>query len=176
MDYVRYWCERSQVRKGQLVKWIGLGSSKFYDWQAALWSGDGTQRPDPTRPLAGRLGSGGRLSKAFMRIRYDGYRRLTYLLMDADVVAVSPSTTYRVLKSAGLLQRWNQTKSRKGTGFHQPEKATPALAYRHLVHQHLRHVLLSLQYFGWRESLPGSLGIAGVDARDGCGSRAAASP
>ena len=31
----------------------------------------------------------------------DGYRRLTYMMLDEDVVAVSPSTTYRVLKAAG---------------------------------------------------------------------------
>ena len=35
----------------------------------------------------------------------EGYRRLTYMMMDEDVVAVSPSSTYRVLKSAGLLNR-----------------------------------------------------------------------
>ena len=28
----------------------------------------------------------------------EGYRRLTYIMMDDDVVAVSPATTYRVLK------------------------------------------------------------------------------
>ena len=33
MDYVRYWADRSEVGKGQIVKWIGLSSSKFYDWQ-----------------------------------------------------------------------------------------------------------------------------------------------
>ena len=51
----------------------------------------------------------------------EGYRRLTYMMMDEDVVAVSPSSTYRVLRSAGLLNRWNQTKTNsKGTGFIQP--------------------------------------------------------
>ena len=43
------------------------------------------------------------------------------MMMDEDVVAVSPSSTYRVLRSAGLLNRWNQTKTNsKGTGFIQP--------------------------------------------------------
>ncbi len=32
----------------------------------------------------------------------EGYRRLTYMMLDADVVAVSPSSVYRVLKTAGL--------------------------------------------------------------------------
>ena len=34
----------------------------------------------------------------------EGYRRLTFMMLDRDVVAVSPSSTYRVLKGAGLLQ------------------------------------------------------------------------
>jgi transposase InsO family protein len=51
----------------------------------------------------------------------EGYRRLTYMMMDEDIVAVSPSSTYRVLKFAGLLNRWNETKTNsKGTGFIQP--------------------------------------------------------
>jgi transposase InsO family protein len=35
-------------------------------------------------------------------------------------VAVSPSTTYRVLREAGVLRSWNGTPSKKGTGFVQP--------------------------------------------------------
>lgn len=50
----------------------------------------------------------------------EGYRRLTFMMLDANVVAVSPSSVYRVLKAAGLLQRWNRTPSAKGTGFRQP--------------------------------------------------------
>ena len=44
------------------------------------------------------------------------------MMLDADVVAVSPSSVYRVLKAADLLSRWNRTPSKKGTGFTQPEK------------------------------------------------------
>lgn len=51
----------------------------------------------------------------------EGYRRLTYKMIDDNVVAVSPATTYRILKAAGLLNRWNKVKrSSKGGGFDQP--------------------------------------------------------
>jgi len=50
----------------------------------------------------------------------EGYRRLTFMMLDRNLVAVSPSTTYRVLKEAGLLRPWNQKPSRKGQGFLQP--------------------------------------------------------
>jgi len=50
----------------------------------------------------------------------EGYRRLTFMMLDAGVVAVSPSSVYRVLKEAGVLRRWNVKPSRKGKGFQQP--------------------------------------------------------
>ncbi len=50
----------------------------------------------------------------------EGYRRLTFMMLDADVVAVSPSSVYRVLRDAGVMDRWNRKASKKGTGFHQP--------------------------------------------------------
>jgi putative transposase len=52
--------------------------------------------------------------------RRDGYRRLTFMMLDQDVVAVSPASVYRVLAKAGLLQPGNVTPSKKGTGFVQP--------------------------------------------------------
>ena len=50
----------------------------------------------------------------------EGYRRLTFMMLDRDIVAVSPSSTYRVLKGAGLLDSWKPKSSFKGTGFVQP--------------------------------------------------------
>jgi putative transposase len=44
-------------------------------------------------------------------------------MLDEDVVAVSPASVYRVLSAAGLLDRWNQKPSKKGTGFEQPWRA-----------------------------------------------------
>ena len=44
------------------------------------------------------------------------------MMLDADLVAVSPSSVYRVLKAEGLLARWNRTPTKKGTGFAQPER------------------------------------------------------
>jgi len=43
------------------------------------------------------------------------------MMLDDDVVAVSPSSVYRVLKAAGRLDRHTNSPSKKGTGFVQPE-------------------------------------------------------
>ena len=52
----------------------------------------------------------------------EGYRPLTFMMLDADVVAASPTSVWRVLHQAGLLARVNGKPSRKGTGFVQPER------------------------------------------------------
>jgi putative transposase len=54
------------------------------------------------------------------RFPLEGYRRLTFMMLDLDVVAISPATVYRVLSGAGRLDRWNRSPSKKGTGFVQP--------------------------------------------------------
>jgi transposase InsO family protein len=43
------------------------------------------------------------------------------MMIDTDIVAVSPSSVYRVLHGAGLLRRWNGAPSKKGRGFVQPD-------------------------------------------------------
>ena len=66
------------------------------------------------------------------------------MMMDEDIVAVSPSSVYRVLKRAGLLDLWNRAPSKKGAGLEQPLKPhedwhtdisyiNPAPAGRHIL-------------------------------------------
>jgi putative transposase len=50
----------------------------------------------------------------------EGYRRLTFMMLDRDIVACSPASVWRVLQRAGRLQRHAPAPSRKGTGFVQP--------------------------------------------------------
>ncbi len=52
----------------------------------------------------------------------DSYRRITFMMLDADIVAVSPSSTYRVLKGGRYLRKWNNKPTKKGTGFNQPDR------------------------------------------------------
>jgi putative transposase len=61
----------------------------------------------------------------------EGYRRLTFMMLDADVVAVSPSSVWRVLQRAGLLSRWR-----------------PKPSHRRFLHQREWYLLLPLQRSG----------------------------
>ncbi|MEO5349267.1 MAG: DDE-type integrase/transposase/recombinase [Magnetococcus sp. YQC-3] len=42
------------------------------------------------------------------------------MMIDQNIVSVSPASTYRVLQEAGLMRKWNGKESKKGTGFVQP--------------------------------------------------------
>src|SRR3954463_14387625 len=42
------------------------------------------------------------------------------MMLDADIVAVSPTSVWRVLGQAGLLSKWHGKPSKKGTGLEQP--------------------------------------------------------
>jgi len=50
----------------------------------------------------------------------EGYRRLAFMMVDRNIACVSPSSVYRVLKGAGLLDDRKIKPSKKGTGFEQP--------------------------------------------------------
>lgn len=41
----------------------------------------------------------------------DGYRRLTWQMIDEDVAYLSPSSVYRILDEADLLYRWKRSES-----------------------------------------------------------------
>jgi hypothetical protein len=73
----------------------------------------------------------------------EGYRRLTFMMLDAGIVAVSPTSVWRVLGQAGLLSKWKSTPSKKGPRFEQP---LAAHQHWHIdIHQHQRDVLLPRQ-------------------------------
>lgn len=122
VDYVRYWSDKTGIKATKMIGWIGINRSKYYDWASRYgkinehnawiprdyWLTDWEKQAIIDYYLAHPL---------------EGYRRLTYMMMDDDVVAVSPSSVYRVLINASLLSRFNGKPSKKGTGFHQPLKA-----------------------------------------------------
>lgn len=107
---------------GRFVAWLGIGGSKFYDWKKRYgkvnehnaqvprdwWLEDWEKEAIVTYQQAHPL---------------EGYRRLAFMMLDDDIVAVSPSSVYRVLGQAGLMRRYNTKPSKKGTGFVQPLRA-----------------------------------------------------
>jgi len=119
VDFVRRWSERSEIGVGRFIDWLGVRASKFYDWR---------ERYGRVNEHNGWIPRDFWISpwekRAIIGFHHEhpleGYRRLTFMMLDADVVAVSPSSVWRVLGQAGLLSRWKGKPSRKGTGFEQP--------------------------------------------------------
>lgn len=119
VEFVQYWAQRATIKTGQLVQWLGISSSKYYDWcrrqgQANQHNGQ-VPKDNWLEPWEKEA-----IKAYYHQHAQEGYRRLTYMMLDEDVVAVSPSSVYRVLSGAGLLKRWSTTTSRKGQGFDQP--------------------------------------------------------
>ena len=106
----------------RLVRWLDLGRSKYYDWKQRygkvnehnawiprdFWLEDWEERA---------------ILDYYREHGEEGYRRLAFMMLDAEVAAVSPSSVYRVLMGAGVMRRWNRKPSKKGTGFVQPLEA-----------------------------------------------------
>jgi transposase InsO family protein len=123
VDYVRHWSERTELTRQTLIHWIGVTRSKFYNWQQRYGKVNEHNHWIP-RDFWLEDWEKQAIVKFFWDHPGQGYRRLTYMMLDADIVAVSPSSVYRVLSRAGLLERWNESRtSGKGNGFRQPLKA-----------------------------------------------------
>ena len=119
VDFMNRWADKTEIAVGRLVGWAGLARSKFFDWKERygkvnehnVWIPRDHWLEDWERNA---------IIAFHQQNPLEGYRRLTFLMLDQDIVAVSPSSVYRVLAQAGLLDRRRWLPSRKGTGFVQP--------------------------------------------------------
>lgn len=115
---MRRWADTTELPGSRLVKWLGIASSKFFDWKTRYGK---VNEHNHWVPRDHWLTD--EEKKAIIDFHgefpLEGYRRLAFMMLDRDVVAVSPTSVYRVLKDAGLLRRGSKT-SKKGTGFVQP--------------------------------------------------------
>jgi len=112
--------KRTHISKKVLIQWLDISHSKYYSWEERLGQPN-KHNGHIVRDHWILPWERGAIIGYYRRHPDEGYRRLTYMMIDEDIVYVSPSTTYRVLKEAGLLCRWNNPapKSTK-RGFDQP--------------------------------------------------------
>ncbi|MFO0806448.1 MAG: hypothetical protein U0791_25365 [Gemmataceae bacterium] len=102
-----------------MLRWIGLAPSTYHTWKERYGKAN---EHNGAVPRDHWLTAQERKAIIDFHHQYplEGYRRLTYMMIDRNIVACSPATVYRVLSQAGLLQRWKPKTSLKGTGFVQP--------------------------------------------------------
>ena len=119
VSFINHWHQRSELPRQCLLDWLDLPRGRFRQWE--LRQGNENAH-------------NGKINKAHWLLAEErqaiidyakqgnlgaGYRRMSFLMLDANIVAASPSSVYRVLKQDGLIEPWSKH-SKKGTGFKQP--------------------------------------------------------
>jgi putative transposase len=119
VDFVNRWSAKTGIAVLSFLLWLGLATSKWHDWKRRYGKAN---EHNAWVPRDHWLEDTEKQAIRDFHASYplEGYRRLTFLMLDADVVACSPSSVYRVLQAAGLLDRHNPKPSSKGKGFVQP--------------------------------------------------------
>lgn len=121
VDFIRYWADRTSISSGPFVSWLGIPSSKYYDWRQRYGKVNEHNSWIP-RDFWLEQWEKEAVGEYYLEHPGEGYRRLAFMMLDEDIVAVSPSSVYRVLKGLGLLSRWSGKPSLKGTGFQGPKQ------------------------------------------------------
>lgn len=101
------------------MPWLGISRSKYHDWIDRFGKVNEHNHWVPrdhwlTQDEITRICTFAR------QYPTEGYRRMTFMMLDLDVVACSPASVYRVLKKAGLLAGQTPNVTKKGTGYVQP--------------------------------------------------------
>ena len=119
VDYVRHWADKTNLPAATLIRGLGLSRSKYYAWSRRYGR---VNEHNAWVPRDHWLTDGEQSAIVAYHDAHprEGYRRLTYMMLDEDVAAASPASVYRVLRAADRLSRWNRKPSKKGEGFTQP--------------------------------------------------------
>lgn len=119
VDFVKHWQTSSGIALKRVLSWVSVPPQRYYDWKDRYGMAN---EHNALIPRDHWLEQSEKDKIIAYHVEYPlcGYRRLCYMMNDADIVAVSPSTVRNVLKAAGLLDRKRFKASRKGSGFHQP--------------------------------------------------------
>src|SRR5262249_1619530 len=112
VDFIRTWSEKTEIAQQRFVGWLGIARSKFHDWRKRFGK---VNEHNAWVPRDHWLDEEEKRAIKEFHSQYplEGYRRLTFMMLDRDVVAVSPASVYRVLKEAGLLGHRSLKPSKK---------------------------------------------------------------
>lgn len=132
-DRIVKYCEdilqSSQLQIGWLIRHLDIQPSRYYDWKKRF------EQPNKDRGAnvpkshwllpeerAAIISYAQQTIAAGTTYSKEGYRRLTYQMIDKDICYCSPATVYNVLKETGLLNKWKSSNKTmiKGSGFKQP--------------------------------------------------------
>lgn len=94
------------------LKRLGLSRALYYRWRQRQLAGQLEDRPAEAFDLYQALAEEEEAVQRFaLEHPQDGYRRLAWMMVDANVAALSPSSVYRILEGADLLNRWKPSRA-----------------------------------------------------------------
>lgn len=104
VDFVQRFSARTELSVRWVLTHLTLAPGQYYRW---------THRYGPVNTHNGQIPRDHWLTPAEREaiVAYydahapEGYRRVSFMMLDENVVAVSPATVYRVLKDHGRLDR-----------------------------------------------------------------------
>lgn len=119
VDFLKRMNAITELPLARLLPWLELCPRKFGRWRGRYGKANEHNAQVPRDHWLEPQEKQAIISYALQH-PLEGYRSLTFMMMDGDVAAVAPATTYRVLKMAELIGRAKGQPSKKGTGFIQP--------------------------------------------------------
>ena len=91
VDFVRRWSEKTEIPAGRFIAWLGIAPSKFYSWRGRYGCVNEHNAWVP-RDFWLQEWEKQAILDFYRQHPLQGYRRLTFMMLDADIVAVSPSS------------------------------------------------------------------------------------
>lgn len=96
----------------RFVEWLAVSKSKFHTWINRYGKANEHNAPIP-RDFWLEEWERQAIIAFYHHNPLEGYRRLTFMMLDQNIVAISPASTWRVLSKAGLLEKWNKKPAKR---------------------------------------------------------------
>ncbi|MDD7983568.1 IS3 family transposase [Lentisphaera marina] len=116
------WHERTQISLRSMLKTLALHPSKFYQWKIREGK-DNQHNGKQPKDFWITEDEKRTVIEYYQSHHQEGYRAVTYMMIDEDIAYMSCSSVYRILSDVGLMRTKTTKKSSKGNGFEQPLQA-----------------------------------------------------
>jgi transposase InsO family protein len=122
LDYINQTTRRSNVKIKWVLKHLSLPVNTYYRWRRLELIGELSDKYKVHRNIDAILGWEIKsVIKYALAHPEAGYRRLCYMMIDADIVYLSPSSVYRILSERDLLERYKKSSKSKGKYDYKPD-------------------------------------------------------
>jgi hypothetical protein len=136
VDYVNRWKDRAEIPAHRILGWMGVPEGTYYNWKKRYGM---VNEHNGWIPRDHWLEDWEKKSilDYYWEHLLDGYRRLTYKMLDANIVAVSASSRPTFgrcppgSEGCGCSRQTQQEDLQQGERVSSAERATQTLAYRY---------------------------------------------